>query len=144
MVKSGKNSQTGGGGGVPDLGRFPTFSRFFFADVPKAEVLSGKGKLSKQIWVPSHSGATLHFITVNYSTMLCKSHTTLKTIRRSLWLCPKENFFIGDIPSVTRNIMGSVMRYLMWPVMISQSISQGSSSGWSLCWSYEKVFGIAQ
>ena len=32
--KIGKNSQTGGMGGVPDLGKIPTFSRFFLADVP--------------------------------------------------------------------------------------------------------------
>ena len=35
MVKSGKNSQTGGmGGRVPDLGKIPTFSRFFLGQRP--------------------------------------------------------------------------------------------------------------
>ena len=39
MVKSGKNSQTGGrGGGGPPWGKIPQFSRFFFGNVPKVEV----------------------------------------------------------------------------------------------------------
>ena len=28
----------GGGGGVPHLGKIPTFSRFFFGSVPKANI----------------------------------------------------------------------------------------------------------
>ena len=40
MVKSGKNSQTGGmGGRVPDLGKIPTFSRFFLGQRPIVNLL---------------------------------------------------------------------------------------------------------
>ena len=43
--KIGKKFPNRGEGGVPDLGKIPTFSRFFLANVP---YLSGIGKISME------------------------------------------------------------------------------------------------
>ena len=75
-------SQTGGrGGGAPDLGKIPTFSRFFFGNVPKSYLRLSLQQISITLFLGKFSGGPPEEELTLCEEFLCKVHACRPAIQ---------------------------------------------------------------